>query len=438
MTEPLHGLTLGAAAAAMRAGTLRSENYVLALLERIAATDANVQAWAHLDRAHTRALARDADARREAGADGGRLAGVAIGVKDIIATADQPTQMGSPIYSGACPPYDAECVSRARRAGGLVLGKTVTTEFAFMQPGKTRNPWNAAHTPGGSSSGSAAAVALGHVPAAIGTQTNGSVIRPAAYCGVVGFKPSKDALPYAGVNLFSQTMDTLGVFAREVADCAALASCLGDEGAIAATVADADRPPRLGLLADFPWTATGGAQHAALDVAVETLRAAGALVTPVDLPERCREAQLVHRRITLREAVAQLGELQEHERTRMSAKLNAALDEGRGIDSATYAEALARRAEIIAALTEWMAPFDAILSPPAPGPAPADLTQTGDPACCTLWSLAGFPAISVPIALAPNGLPLGLQLAAPHGEDDRLLTVARWCETRLPFTGLLS
>jgi len=438
MTEPLHGLTLGAAAAAMRAGTLRSENYVLALLERIAATDANVQAWAHLDRSHALALARDADARRDAGVDGGRLAGVAIGVKDIIATADQPTQMGSAIYSSARPPYDAECVNRAKRAGALVLGKTVTTEFAFMQPGKTRNPWNAAHTPGGSSSGSAAAVALGHVPAAIGTQTNGSVIRPAAYCGVVGFKPSKDALPYAGVNLFSQTMDTLGVFAREVADCAALASCLGDEGAIAATVADADRPPRFGLLADFPWTATGGAQHAALDVAVETLRAAGALVTPVDLPERCREAQLVHRRITLREAVAQLGELQERERTRMSAKLNAALDEGRGIDSATYGEALARRAEIIAALTEWMASFDAILSPPAPGPAPADLTQTGDPACCTLWSLAGFPAISVPVARALSGLPLGLQIAAPHGEDDRLLTAARWCEARLPFAGLLS
>ena len=438
MTEPLHGLTLGAAAAAMRAGTLRSENYVLALLERIAATDANVQAWAHLDRSHALALARDADARRDAGVDGGRLAGVAIGVKDIIATADQPTQMGSAIYSSARPPYDAECVNRAKRAGALVLGKTVTTEFAFMQPGKTRNPWNAAHTPGGSSSGSAAAVALGHVPAAIGTQTNGSVIRPAAYCGVVGFKPSKDALPYAGVNLFSQTMDTLGVFAREVADCAALASCLGDEGAIAATVADADRPPRFGLLADFPWTATGGAQHAALDVAVETLRAAGALVTPVDLPERCREAQLVHRRITLREAVAQLGELQERERTRMSAKLNAALDEGRGIDSATYGEALARRAEIIAALTEWMASFDAILSPPALGPAPAGLTQTGDPACCTLWSLAGFPAISVPVARALSGLPLGLQIAAPHGEDDRLLTAARWCEARLPFAGLLS
>ena len=176
--------------------------------------------------------ARALDARRTSGG-GSRLAGVPIGVKDIIATAGMPTQMGSPIFAGAIPARDAECIARLDRAGGMVLGKTVTTEFAFMQPGKTRNPWNAACTPGGSSSGSAAAVALGQVPAAIGTQTNGSVIRPAAYCGVVGFKPGKDLLPFAGVHRFSPTLDTLGVFARTVADCALLAGALAGEGAIA-------------------------------------------------------------------------------------------------------------------------------------------------------------------------------------------------------------
>ena len=437
MMPPLHSLTLIEAVAAIAAGSIRSEEYVDALLERIAATDANVQAWAHLDREYALGLARDADQKRAAGLGGGALAGAAIGVKDIVATADQPTQMGSPIYSGAQPPYDAQCLSRLKHAGGLVLGKTVTTEFAFLQPGKTRNPWNAAHTPGGSSSGSAAAVALGQVPAAIGTQTNGSMIRPAAYCGVVGFKPTKDALPYRGVNLFSPTLDTLGVFARNVADCALLAGCLGEDGVIATTVKELNRAPRLGLLADFPWVATSTEQGGADDAAVDALRASGATVTKLVLPERCRDANLVLRRIMFREGADQLGALQERERARISAKLNAALDEGRGVDAAAYAEALARRAEIIEALTEWMAPFDGIVSPPALGPAPADLTQTGDPACCTLWSLAGFPAITLPIALAPNGLPLGLQIAALHGEDDRLLAIARWCGSHLPFKGLI-
>ena len=437
MNQPLHRLTLVEAGAGMAAGEFSSEQYVHELLDRIAATDANVQAWVHLDREHGLALAEDADARREAGIDAAPLAGVAVGVKDVVATADQPTQLGSPIYAGACPPFDAECVGRLKRAGGIVLGKTLTTEFAFMQPAKTRNPWNAAHTPGGSSSGSAAAVALRQVPAAIGTQTNGSVIRPAAYCGIVGFKPSKDALPVSGVNLFSPTVDTLGLLARTVSDCAVLASCLADEGTLAAALGDPEHAPRIGFLPAFPWVATSSVQSAAVEAAIDALRGSGALVAKVSLPESCRDANTVHRRITLREAAGQLGELQERERSRMSAKLNAVLDEGCAVTAFDYAVAMEQRAEIIAELTQWMAPFDAIVSPPAPGPAPADLTQTGDSDCCTLWSLAGFPALTLPIALAPNGMPLGLQIAARHGEDKRALASARWCETRLPFKGLI-
>jgi len=437
MTQPLHRLTLIEAATAMAAGEFSTEQYVRELLDRIAATDANVQAWVHLDPEHALALARDADARREAGIDAAPLGGVPVGVKDVVATADQPTQLGSPIYAGACPPFDAECVSRLKRAGGIVLGKTVTTEFAFMQPAKTRNPWNAAHTPGGSSSGSAAAVALGQVPVAIGTQTNGSVIRPAAYCGIVGFKPSKDALPFSGVNLFSPTVDTLGLLARTVSDCAVLANCLADAGTLPAALGDPERPPRIGFLSEFPWVAASSVQSAAIEAAIDAFRSSAAMVTEVSLPESCRDANTVHRRITLREGVGQLGALQERERSRMSAKLNAALDEGRAVTASEYAFAMERRAEIIAELIHWMAPFDAIVSAPAPGPAPEDLTQTGDPGCCTLWSLAGFPALTLPIALAPNGMPLGLQLAARHGEDKRALASARWCETRLPFKGLI-
>ena len=437
MIERLHALSLIDALAALRSRATTSTGLTAALLERIAETDANVQAWAHLDVDAALDAARRCDVERDAGAPTRPLAGIGIGVKDIIATSDHPTQLGSPIYAAAQPMYDAECVLRLRRAGGFVLGKTVTTEFAFMHPGKTHNPWDAAHTPGGSSSGSAAAVALGQVAGAIGTQTNGSVIRPAAYCGVVGFKPTIDALPFEGVNLLSPTLDTLGVFARNVADCALLASWLADPGRIAAAPAPNLRPPRLALLEGFAWVTTGAEQQRAMLAALANLRDAGATVTSAALPETWHDAERVHRAIMLYEAVHQMGELQVRDRGRLSAKLNAALDEGREIAAADYAAALARRDALIAAATEWLAPFDAIASPPAPATAPADLTQTGDPACCTFWSLLGFPAISIPIAKANNGLPLGLQLAAIAGGDERLLGTAQWCEARLPFTGLV-
>ena len=436
MKAPLHTLTLRAAANAIRAGEFTSETYTRALLERIAASDANVQAWAHLDPDAAIAAARQADAELDAGLRSGALAGIGIGVKDIVATASAPTQMGSPIYAGAQPDFDAECVLRLQRAGAFVLGKTVTTEFAFLQPGKTRNPWRAAHTPGGSSSGSAAAVALGQVPGALGTQTNGSVIRPAAFCGVVGFKPTRDAIPFSGVNVFSQTLDALGVFTRDVADCALLTSCLADSPRIASELARVDSAPRLALLPAFPWVAIGAEQERALQAASDALRSAGATLTEVALPDAWHEAHLVQRAIMLHEGVQQLAALQLRERQRMSDKLNAALDEGREIGAEVYSAALARRAAFIAEATAWLAPFDAILTPPAPGPAPADLTQTGDPACCTLWSLLGFPALSIPSAFADSGLPLGLQLATIAGGDAHLLAVARWCEQHLPFEGL--
>ncbi|HEX4522043.1 MAG TPA: amidase [Casimicrobiaceae bacterium] len=434
MTPEPYTLTLAGAVGALSAGALSCTALTQSLLDRIDATDANVQAWAWLDRERALDAARALDVRRTPGG-ASRLYGVPIGVKDIVATAGMPTQMGSPIYAGAIAAHDADCIARLNRAGGMVLGKTVTTEFAFMQPGKTRNPWNAACTPGGSSSGSAAAVALGQVPASIGTQTNGSVIRPAAYCGIVGFKPGKDLLPFGGVHRFSPTLDTLGVFARTVADCALFAEALASEDDIA--VHDSlQAPPALACL-EFPWVAISSEQCEALDNAADALRNAGARVTRRELPPACRDAPTELRRIMLHEAARELGALQDRERGRMSAKLNAALDEGRAIGESAYADAMARRSEIIAALTDTLAGLDAVVTAPAPGPAPQDLTQTGDPACCSLWSLAGFPALSLPIALAPNGLPLGMQLAAPVLHDHRLLSVGQWCEQRLPFRGLV-
>ncbi|MEO8754942.1 MAG: amidase, partial [Casimicrobiaceae bacterium] len=223
---PLHAATLGEAAAAIASGQSSALALADAQLARIAATDATIQAWEVLDPAHVRAAAQRSDALHGKGS----LAGIGIGVKDIIATADLPTTMGSPIFAGHRPAVDAACVARLRAAGGYVFGKTVSTPFAYMDPGKTRNPRDPSHSPGGSSSGSAAAVAAGHVSAAIGTQTNGSVVRPAAYCGVVGFKPTVAAIPATGVYLFSPTFDTIGTLTRTVADAALLASVLADAG----------------------------------------------------------------------------------------------------------------------------------------------------------------------------------------------------------------
>jgi Asp-tRNA(Asn)/Glu-tRNA(Gln) amidotransferase A subunit family amidase len=237
-----------------------------------------------------------------------------------------------------------------------------------------------------------------------------------------------------GVVAFSPTLDTLGVFARSVPDCARLAACLADDGRVAGELSAIDRP-RLAFLAAFPWTTLDMEQRRAIDMAVACLKEAGAVVTPVTLPKEWREAHLTLRTIMLREGAAELGELQSRERSRMSAKINAALDEGCAIAEEAYLAALARREAMIAEATEWLAPFDAVLCAPARGIAPADLTQTGDPACCSLWSLLGFPALSLPIALA-DGLPLGMQLASIAGSDDRLLSAAHWCEVRLPFEGL--
>jgi len=432
----LHTMSLTATADAIAQCALTARALAEAQLARVAATDTAIDAWAHLDPGHVRAEADRRDAAPRVGR--GPLHGIGVGVKDIIATADQPTQMGSPVYAGHRPERDAECIERLQRAGGYVFGKAVTTAFAFLDPSKTKNPWNPRHTPGGSSAGPAAAVAAGQVAGAIGTQTNGSVIRPAAYCGVIGFKPTKDAIPFAGVHLFSETLDQLGTFTRSVGDAARLASALADTGRIALAHEAIAKAPRFAYLDGFPWTQEVDCDaDDTLDAAATTLRKHGAEVVAVGFPAPWREAHLVHRTIMLFEATAHLAALQDRARDRLSPKLNAALDEGRAIARADYEAAMRRRAAAIAYFTEWLADYDAVIAPPAPGPAPEGLASTGDPSCCTLWSLTGFPALSLPIGLAGNGLPLGMQLATPAGTDDRLLAVAAWCEARLPFKGLI-
>ena len=423
----LHARSVTELASALASGALAVRDLVAALLARIDATDAGIRAWAHLDR--ERALAEAARLDALPVAQRGAVFGLPLGVKDIIDTADLPTQLGSPVGAGRRPAQDARCVARWRAAGGVVLGKTVTTEFAFMHPGPTANPWSPRHTPGGSSSGSAAAVALGQVPAAIGTQTNGSVIRPAAYCGVVGFKPTLDLVPFGGAAVFSATFDTVGTFTRSVADAAIVAHALAP--AIARDAVPRSGPPRIAFVDRFPWTRAvddGGA----LEAAAAALRAAGADLVPVAFPDALEALRDVQRTIMLGEGARSMGPLQDRERARFSATLNAGLDEGRSIGDDALAKAHAARRAMIAGAIAWLASYDALVAPPAPGPAPEGLDTTGDPSCCTFASLLSAPALTLPAGCAPNGLPVGMQLVGTGGEDNALLSVAAWCEARLP------
>ncbi|HEX4886369.1 MAG TPA: amidase, partial [Casimicrobiaceae bacterium] len=302
---------------------------------------------------------------------------------------------------------------------------------------KTRNPWNARHTPGGSSQGSAAAVAAGHVPCALGTQTNGSVIRPASYCGVVGFKPTLGAIPFRGVSLFSETLDTLGTFTRSVADAALLAAPLVGGNAIPARVAAPARAPRIAYLPSFPWSAVRCDMADTLDAAAARLRAAGARVEPVAMPGSLHEAAHVHRTIMLAEAARNLAALRARADAQLSATLRGALDEGARISAADAQRAHVLRGAMIAASADWLAGYDALLVPSTPAGAPEGLDTTGDPSCCTFASLLGAPAISLPIGRDAAGLPLGAQLVGRPGADAALLAVAAWCEAQWPFAGLL-
>jgi len=426
-----YALTLTEAVARIAEGQLTARSLAEGQLERIAETEATIGAWASLDPAHVRKSADRCDAAPRSLP----LAGIGIGVKDIIATANLPTEMGSPIFAGHRPSRDAACVARLQDAGAYVFGKTVTTPFAFIDPAGTRNPWDSAHTPGGSSSGSAAAVAAGHVAGAFGTQTNGSVIRPAAYCGIVGFKPTVNTIPFAGTHQFSETLDTIGTFARTVADTALLASAATEAGRLAGVITRLAKPPRLAYLSGFPWVQADRDADDVVQDAVTQLRTRAEVVA-VEFPAPFRDCNVAFRMIMLYEAAQNLRALQMRERERFSPQLNAALDEGCGVKETAYQLSLATRDRAIAEFTEWLDGFDAVLAPSAPGPAPRSLATTGDPSCCTLWSFTGFPAISIPVGHVQR-LPIGLQLAAPQGRDDHLLAVAAWCEEQLPFSGLV-
>lgn len=432
-------LSATAAAEAIRTGKITSRSLVEACLARIAEREPHVQAWAHLDPDLALRQADAADARQRSGAATGPLNGVPIGIKDIFDTADLPTENGCPIFAGRRPDSDAACVTLLRAAGAVVLGKTVTTELALLTPAKTRNPHDLEHAPGGSSSGSAAAVADGMVPAALGSQTAGSLIRPASYCGVYGFKPTLGMIPRAGVLMQSHTLDTVGVFGRSVDDLALLADCMaGYDGNDTVSfrrrgfkLPDAARleppaPPRLAFVKTAAWNDADPAMHASFARLVGTL---GASVQEMEIP--------ILAEVVAWQAIVQLAEnayyyapLLRQAPDKLSDGLRARIEAGLAADVQAYIAALACRESAYREVLRVLDGFDAVLTPAATGPAPMGFASTGSPIFNGLWTYLGMPAVSLPL-LEANGLPIGVQLVGERRDDGHLLCIARWLEAQL-------
>ena len=435
---------LGLGAVDMRdrlaSGALRAVDLVNACLTRITELEPQVGAWAWLDGDHALAQARQLDQWRQSGKPLGPLHGLPIGLKDIIDTKGIPTENGTPIDAGRVPSEDAWIVARLRAAGAIIIGKTVTTECAFMHPGKTRNPHNGDHTPGGSSQGSAAAVAAGMVPLSIGTQTGGSVIRPASFCGIVAMKPTFGLIPRTGILPQSPFLDTVGVFARSVEDCALLVEVLAGHDPADRATQPLPMPRMLSVAQSavpvtpvFALARIPGWQQAdpQMTGAIEELAAI--------LQDKCFEVELpnledlsdIRQRINFAEMAKCYYGLERRGRDLMSDKLKAAMDEGKSILARDYIAALDWRDVMNAGLDAVFARCDAILCPAALGPAPKGLDDTGSAIFNGLWTLGGMPAVTLPLFSAENGLPMGVQLVGRRGDDARLLRTARWLATHL-------
>jgi Asp-tRNA(Asn)/Glu-tRNA(Gln) amidotransferase A subunit family amidase len=435
-------------AADLRAGKVTALEVTEACLARVALDEPRLHAFAHLAPDHARAQARRLDERKRAGATPGPLHGVPVAVKDIVDTADFPTENGSVLHAGRQPLHDATIVARLRAAGAVILGKTVTTEFACFTPGPTRNPHDPKRTPGGSSSGSAAAVAAGMAPIAIGSQTNGSVIRPASFCGVIGFKPSYGLIPRTGVLTTSATLDHVGVFARSIADVALLTRVLagfdpGDTATRPVPPPDlkrisAEPPPVVPRVAFVRGPTWEEAEPSTREAFAELMAALGPAITEVALPEAYDSAVAIHGTIWTCELAHHLAREHAQGRDRLSDRLRELLDAGRATPAPDYLAVLQRRLALRAGLERLFQDFDVIVTPAAPGEAPLGLAATGSPAFCSLWSLTGVPAISLPVMQGPSEMPLGCQLVGAPGDDARLLRAARWLMEKVATTAVES
>jgi Asp-tRNA(Asn)/Glu-tRNA(Gln) amidotransferase A subunit family amidase len=429
------------AARAIRDGAISAEQLMQACLARVHEVDAEVQAWTFLDEKHALAQAKARDLDKSEGRPLGPLHGVPVAIKDIFDTCDMPTEDGTVLHAGRTPVHDATAVAKLRAAGAVVMGKTVTTECATYAPGKTRNPHNPEHTPGGSSSGSAAAVAAGMAPLALGSQTNGSVIRPAAYCGVYGFKPTHGLISRQGVMKLSRTLDHVGFFSRSLEDLALLAEVLAgwDEGdpdtrvqaAIPFREIAAQEPPLEPLIAFVKPPVWDRAEAETREAYEELVQQLGDRIVHIELPSLTAQALDWHRTIMEAEMAANLDREFEEGRERLSKSLRDQLARGREVRVLDYQRTLARIPLLNAGFDEIFERCDAFITPPAAGTAPKGLDSTGDPSFCTLWTLCGMPALNLPLMQGSSGLPLGVQLVGARHSDPRLLRTARWLVGRL-------
>lgn len=432
----LFQLSVAEAVEAIRAGKISSEELVSACLDRIKALEDTVGAWVHLDPDYALQQARNADQWRKEGKPLGPLLGIPVGVKDIFDTQDMPTEDGTVLHAGRQPDEDATAVALLREAGAIIMGKTVTTELAVYSPGKTRNPHDPERTPGGSSSGSAAVVAAFMVPLAIGTQTNGSVIRPASYCGVYGYKPTHGSISRHGVLPQSRHLDQVGVFARTIEDVAVIAEPLMafDEhdpdtrprarpNLIKTVAEEPPVTPRLAFVKTPMWDQADEDTKAAFAELVERL---GENVGEVQLSDIFNHAVEWHRAIMEADLARSFEREYADGRDKLSPILREMIERGQKVLALDYNRAVGQIPllnRMLDGLFEW---HDAILTPATTGEAPLGLGSTGSPIFCTIWTLCGMPAVTLPLMQGSHGMPIGVQLVGPRGGDARLLRTARW------------
>ncbi len=439
MTD-LNLLSAVEAARAMRVGEISAEDLARDCLNRIKDIDDTVQAWISLNPDYVMEQARQTDEHRRTGAPIGPLHGLPVAIKDIFDTLDYPTQYGTPLHAGRKTTSDATVVAMLRQAGAIIMGKTVTTEFAVLSPtSKTTNPHDPARTPGGSSSGSAAAVAAGMVPLALGTQTNGSVIRPASYCGVVGYKPTYGLVSRHRVLRTSRNLDQIGMFARTIEDAAMVGEAIIGFDAKDADTLLAPRPDLLAKTSEAPpmppryayikgpaWSQCDDDTHGAF---AELTEAMGDRVEEVDLGSVYEEVLNWHRMVMDADMAKNLSDDYSRGADQISPVLCEMIERGRKVHAVDYNLAVDRIAMFAKAFTDMFEEFDAIITPAATGVAPLGLESTGNPACATLWTFAGMPAMTLPVLQGKSGMPMGVQMVAARGDDARLFRNASWFST---------
>jgi len=432
----LNQLTAVEAARLIRDGQVSSEELVQDCLNRIEDVDGTVQAWTHLNAGYALEQAKASDTFRRSGAPIGPLHGVPVGVKDIFDTFDYPTEYGSPIHKDRKTVEDATAVVRLREAGAIVLGKTVTAEFAVLSPGKTTNPHDATRTPGGSSSGSAACVASYMAPLALGTQTNGSVIRPASYCGVVGYKPTFGLISRHRVLRTSRNLDHVGLFARTLEDAALMGEAMIGFDAqdvdtvvrphpdlVAKTNEEPPMPPRFAFLKGPAWNDCDASTHEAFNELVDAL---GDRVEAIDVGSVYDELFAWQRTVMEADIAKNLGHYRDDSGEQMSDVLKGMIERGRDVRAVDYSLGLDRMDMFALGFDGLMNEFDAIITPAATGEAPKGLDSTGNPVCCTLASFTGMPALTLPLLQGEAGMPLGVQLISRRHDDARLFRNAQW------------